>query len=112
MFLVVDGAARVHTGLPLPSPTADPEDEDGGGGEGGGGGGGGDEGAWRAWAARAGERIVGKGDVFGEGGLFTRELGLFRRESAQAASWLSVYVLDAPALDRISLEYPEVLPSR
>jgi CRP-like cAMP-binding protein len=48
--------------------------------------------------------------VFGEGGLFTQELGHFRRESAEAMSWLSVYVLTASALQEISAEYPEVPP--
>ena len=55
-----------------------------------------------------GTRIAGKGDVFGEGGLFTKELGLLRRESARTQSWMSVYVLTAAALREISLEYPEV----
>ncbi len=107
MYFVVDGAALVYTGLPVadPGPVAEPEPG------GGGGGGGGDVVAGRARAARKGERIVGKGDVFGEGGLFTQELGRFRRESAEAMSWLSVYVLSASALREISAEHPEVCPA-
>ena len=49
-----------------------------------------------------------KGDVIGEAGLFTEELGLLRRESARTQSWVSVYVLTGSALQEISLEYPEV----
>ncbi len=58
-------------------------------------------------AAAAGERIAGKGDVFGEGGLFP-ELGTRRRESATALSWVSAYMLNAEALAEIAKEYPEV----
>ncbi len=58
--------------------------------------------------ADKGTRIVGKGDIFGECGLFTKELGLLRRESAKTQSWVSVYVLTAAALREVSLEYPEV----
>ncbi len=107
MYLVVDGTALLHTGLPIASPIIDLDqqdeqlhdsrgEDDGSGGE------------QRIRATRRDGRIVGRGDVFGEGGLFTKELGLFRRESAEAMSWLSVYVLSASALQRISDEYPEV----
>jgi CRP-like cAMP-binding protein len=55
-----------------------------------------------------GERIAAKGDVFGEDGLFPKELGLLRRESATALTWVSVYVLSAAAVRDIECEYPEV----
>ncbi len=57
--------------------------------------------------AAAGERIAGKGDVFGEGGLFS-ELGMWRRENATALSWVSAYVLSAATLLEITKKYPEV----
>jgi CRP-like cAMP-binding protein len=55
-----------------------------------------------------GERIAAKGDVFGEGGLFPKELGLIRRESATALTWVSTYALSAAAMQDIQTEYPEV----
>ena len=55
-----------------------------------------------------GERIAAKGDVFGEGGLFPKELGLLRRESATALTWVSTYALSAAAIRDIEAEYPEV----
>jgi CRP-like cAMP-binding protein len=55
-----------------------------------------------------GERIASKGDVFGEGGLFPQELGLVRRESATALTWVSTYSLSAAAMQDIGAEYPEV----
>ncbi len=58
-------------------------------------------------ASAAGDRIAGKGDVFGEGGLFL-ELGERRRESATALSWTSMYALNAASLLEIAKEYPEV----
>ena len=107
MYLVVDGTVLLHTGLPIAGPIADLDQQDeqlyGSRGEDDGSGG-----EKRIRATHRDGRIVGKGDVFGESGLFTKELGLFRRESAEAMSWLSVYVLSAPALQKISDEYPEV----
>jgi CRP-like cAMP-binding protein len=67
-----------------------------------------ENGSGAAEAAGKGERLVGRGDVFGEAGLFTDELGLLRRESAKTQSWVSVYVLTAAALRDIAVEYPEV----
>jgi CRP-like cAMP-binding protein len=108
MYFIVDGDVLIHTGplITLTSsesnmgqPTLNQQAGDG----------------WKdgrdtgeASCARKSGRIVGKGDVFGEGGLFTKELGLLRRESAKTQSWVSVYVLTAVALREISLEYPEV----
>jgi CRP-like cAMP-binding protein len=123
MYLVVDGRAFLHTGLPLTGSESaaapDPQEElaDSHSEEEGAGlgpqelpGGGSEDDAGRKQTTRRAGRVVGKGDVFGEGGLFTQELGLFRRESAEAMSWLSVYVLTASALQEISAEYPEVPP--
>jgi CRP-like cAMP-binding protein len=55
-----------------------------------------------------GERIAAKGDIFGEGGLFPKELGLVRRESATALTWVSTYALSAAAMQEVESEYPEV----
>ena len=55
--------------------------------------------------------IVTKGDVFGEGGLFPAELGLCRRESVSALTWVCAYTLNSMALQEISAEYPEVQPT-
>ena len=57
-----------------------------------------------------GERVVTKGDVFGEGGLFPAELGPCRKESVSALTWVSAYTLNAAALLEISADYPEVQP--
>jgi CRP-like cAMP-binding protein len=97
MYFIVDGTVLIHTG-PLITLTSSKIDQlkllDG---------------EWTGMVgAEKGTRIVGKGDVFGEGGLFTKELGLLRRESARTQSWVSVYVLTGSALQEISLEYPEV----
>jgi CRP-like cAMP-binding protein len=56
----------------------------------------------------AGEHIAAKGDIFGEGGLFSSELGGWRRETATALSWVSTYALSAAAVTEISAVYPEV----
>jgi hypothetical protein len=55
--------------------------------------------------------IVTKGDVFGEAGLFPEELGLCRRESVSALTWVCAYTLNSAALQEISAEYPEVQPT-
>ena len=112
MFLIVDGSVVLHAaprpGGPGPSgregwtqtsqPPAQqlPEGSSKGGGT-----------MVATVESAAGERIAGKGDVFGEGGLFP-ELGLWRRESAMALSWVSAYVMNAAALLEIAREYPEV----
>jgi CRP-like cAMP-binding protein len=54
------------------------------------------------------ERMLQKGDIFGEGCLFPDELGAHRRERASAVSIVSVYALQASALLEIAEEYPEV----
>jgi CRP-like cAMP-binding protein len=59
-------------------------------------------------AAGKGERLAGKGDVFGEAALFPMELGPRRREGATALSRVLAYVLNAAALAEIADEYPEV----
>ncbi len=56
----------------------------------------------------AGERIAGKGDVFGESGLFPQELGLLRLESAKTLSFVSMFVLTAASMIEIEAEYPAV----
>ena len=56
----------------------------------------------------AGEHIVSKGDIFGEGGLFPSELGCWRHENAMALSWVSAYALSATSLCEIAKLYPEV----
>ena len=56
----------------------------------------------------AGEHMVSKGDIFGEGGLFSSELGDWRQENATALSWVSAYALSAAALREIAAVYPEV----
>ena len=56
----------------------------------------------------AGEHIATKGDIFGEGGLFSSELGDWRQENATALSWVSAYALSPAALREIAAEYPEV----
>ncbi len=63
-------------------------------------------------AAGKGERLVGKGDVFGEAALFPGELGPRRRESVMTLSRVQAYVLNAAALAEIEDEYPEVLLCR
>ena len=102
MYLIVDGSVALHAaprqGTPgfggrSQAPQQPPE-------------GVGDDGCTTVESA-VGERIAGKGDVFGEGGLFP-ELGLRRRESATALSWVSVYMLNASTLLEIAKEYPEV----
>ena len=61
-----------------------------------------------AKAAGKGERIAGKGDVFGEGGLFPEELGPHRQESGTTLSRVSALVLSHSSLLEIADEYPEV----
>ncbi len=103
MYLIVDGSVALHAaprqaapglgGRTRQAPQQPPE----GFGENGG----------TTVESALGERIAGKGDVFGEGGLFP-ELGLRRRENATALSWVSVYMLNASTLLEIAKEYPEV----
>jgi CRP-like cAMP-binding protein len=56
----------------------------------------------------AGERIAGKGDVFGEGGLFPEEMGTYRLESAKTLSFVSAFVLTAASMREIEAECPAV----
>jgi CRP-like cAMP-binding protein len=110
MYFVVAGAVLIHMGPLITLTTSEDQaasessNQETSSGRGGG--------IWRdtgsVGGAEKGTRIVGKGDVFGECGLFTKELGLLRRESAKTQSWVSVYVLTAAALREVSLEYPEV----
>jgi CRP-like cAMP-binding protein len=103
MYFVVEGTVLIRTGplISLTSAKAELQHKQHGNSEEESGGIGVEE-------AGKVERIVGKGDVFGEGGLFTQELGLLRRESAKTHSWVAVYVLTAAALRDIAVEYPEV----
>ena len=107
MYLVVDGAVVLRTRFTA-APSTDPQAQQqqqqlaGSAGEGG------DSGAAAKAAGGKGERLVGKGDVFGEAGLFPGELGPCRRESVTTLSRVSVYVLNAAALQEIEDEYPEV----
>jgi CRP-like cAMP-binding protein len=59
-------------------------------------------------SAGKGKRLAGKGDVFGEAGLFPAELGPHRQESVTTLSRVMAYVLNAAALQEIAGEYPEV----
>ena len=63
---------------------------------------------WNGRDRVAGEHIVSKGDIFGEGALFPSELGDWRQENAKALSWVSACVLSAAALREITAVYPEV----
>ena len=106
MFLVLEGAVVLHAGPRPPAPAAesgrgDPQPQQavqGGDAEGKAGGA----------DLAAGERIAGKGDVFGESGLFPEELGAHRLESARTLSFVSAFVLTAAAMREIKEEYPAV----
>ena len=104
MFLVVEGAVCLHAG-PRPPVPAESDDQQqrtaahGGANE------------IRKFGAvnlAAGERIAGKGDVFGEGALFPEELGPLRLESARTLSFVSALVLTAASMREIEEEYPAV----
>jgi CRP-like cAMP-binding protein len=104
MFLVVEGTVVVHAGQ---HPTAFAEKTDRGiymaQGEGS------KQGLnLGAVDLVAGERIAGKGDVFGEGGIFPEELGPLRLESAKTLSFVSALVLTAASMREIEAEYPVV----
>jgi CRP-like cAMP-binding protein len=109
MYLVLDGSVVLRT-----RPTAScfdlqaqqQQQPASGAGAGGGGGSGAEK------AAGKGERLAGKGDVFGEAALFPGELGPRRRESVTTLSRVLAYVLKAAALEEIADEYPEVPLSR
>jgi CRP-like cAMP-binding protein len=103
MFLLVEGAVVLHAGPGSPAPAEKPErgiplaqDVSKLGSN------------FGAVDLAAGERITGKGDVFGEGGLFPEELGPIRLESAKALSFVSAYVLTAASMREIEAEYPAV----
>jgi CRP-like cAMP-binding protein len=107
MFLVTEGAVVLHAGgarappdAPPGAPAAPPRPAGAGGSAAAGGGDSGE--------LAAGERIVGKGDVFGEAGLFPEELGAHRVESARTLSFVSALVLTAAAMREIREEYPVV----
>jgi hypothetical protein len=105
MFLVVEGTVVLHAGPRAPA-SEKSENSDlgiqlahGGGNKG-----------FNVGAVdlAAGERIAGKGDVFGEGGLFPEELGPLRLESAKTLSFVSAFVLTAASMREIEAEYPAV----
>ena len=105
MFLIVEGGVVLHAG-PHPPPSAEnsgvpqqPQRLQGGAQEGQ---------LHGAVNLAAGERIAGKGDVFGEGGLFPEELGPLRLESARTLSFVSALVLTAASMREIEAEYPAV----
>jgi hypothetical protein len=103
MFLVVEGAVVVHAGprLSVPVEKSDRGIQLAQGGRGGGLNVG-------AVDLAAGERIAGKGDLFGEGRLFPEELGPLRLESAKTLSFVSAFVLTAASMREIEAEYPAV----
>jgi CRP-like cAMP-binding protein len=106
MFLILEGAVVVHAG---PQPPTAPVDEP-------------ERNVQRLLAhggstrnlkvdaegLAVGERVAGKGDVFGESVLFPEELSPFRLESAKALSFVSAFVLTANSMQDIKLEYPMV----
>ena len=102
MFLVLEGAVVLHSGPALAAEsgrgTLQQPVVQGGNVEGKAGG----------VELAAGERIAGKGDVFGESGLFPEELGAHRLESARTLSFVSAFVLTAAAMREIKEEYPAV----
>ncbi len=106
MFLMLDGAVCLHAG-PRPLPSAERNDQQqriaGQSGVTA-------KESEKSGAAdmAAGERLVGKGDVFGEGGLFPEELGPLRLESARTLSFVSALVLTAASAREIEAEYPAV----
>jgi hypothetical protein len=98
MFFILEGTVRLHAG---PRPPAPMESSNRGvqlarGGV-------------EQGSLLEGERIAGKGDVFGEGGLFPEELGPLRLESARTLSFVSAFVLTAASMREIEAEYPAVL---
>jgi CRP-like cAMP-binding protein len=107
MFLVVEGAVVVRAGpqSPVPAEKSDsavqlaqggdqqPESSNAGAVN---------------LAAGPGDRIAGKGDLFGEGGLFPEALGPIRLESAKTLSFVSAFILTAAAMREIEAEYPAV----
>ena len=106
MFLIVEGTVVLYAGLRPPVP-ADKSDRDIPLAQGG------DKrglnvGPPGAGDLAAGEWIAGKGDVFGESGLFPEVLGPLRLESAEAVSFLSALVLTAASMREIEAEYPAV----
>jgi CRP-like cAMP-binding protein len=104
MFLVVEGAVVVRAGPHSPAP-AEKSDQRGSQPAQGG-----DVQSLNVGAVdlAAGERIVGKGDIFGEGGLFPEDLGSLRLESARTLSFVSAYILTAASMREIKAEYPAV----
>jgi CRP-like cAMP-binding protein len=105
MYLILDGSVVLHTRLTPPcfdlqaqqQHAANRADEDR------------DGDSVVANTAAKGERFAGKGDVFGEAGLFPGELGSCRRECVTTLSRMTAYVMNAAALQEIADEYPEVL---
>ena len=105
MYLVVEGAVVLQSGKSLSTAADQPdrvtqlaqsESEHG------------DDSNIAAADLAAGERIAGKGDVFGEGGLFQKELGPLRLESAKTLSFTSAFILTAASMREIEAEYPAV----
>ena len=107
MFLVVEGAVVVRAGPHSPAP-AEKSDQRGSHLVQSGDQKGSNAVDLAAGAGGPGERIAGKGDVFGEGGLFPEELGPIRLESAKALSFVSVLTLTAAFMREIEAEYPAV----
>ena len=108
MYLVLDGSVvlRMLPTAPCFDLQAQQQQQQQPASRAGGAGKGGDSSAEKA--AGKGERLVGKGDVFGEAALFPGELGPRRRESVTTLSRVQAYVLNAAALAEIEDEYPEV----
>ncbi len=107
MFLVVEGAVVLRAG-PRPPASAEKSDERGSQQAQGREQQGSNAVDLAAGAGGPGERIAGKGDVFGEGGLFPEELGPIRLESAKALSFVSVFTLTVAFMREIEAEYPAV----
>ena len=106
MFLVVEGAVCLHAGPRPPVPAESDDQQQRTASQGG-------ANEIRKFGAvnlAAGERIAGKGDVFGEGALFPEELGPLRLESARTLSFVSALVLTAASMREIEAEYPAVRP--
>ena len=107
MFLIVEGAVVLHAG-PRPPAPADKSDRAIPLAQGSGMPGAMIVGAKEAADLAAGERIAGKGDVFGEDGLFPEEMGTYRLESAKTLSFVSAFILTAASMLEIKAEYPAV----
>ncbi len=107
MFLVVEGAVVLQAGQ-RPPPSADKSDREISQQQLGQDGKSNKEMNPGVADLAAGERIAGKGDVFGEGGLFPEDLGPIRLESAKALSFVSAFVLTAASMREIGAEYPAV----